>query len=148
MRSRRWRSILQYFGFLSRILVERRNVWEEHTVYIFRLENGSAFLWNAVTLLSLTSHNPEVYIMNFTSAFVLQHILMPPWYVKCMASIGFLVWVEFLSLLLFPEYLWAPASCSMVLAGRKEEVKVTLRPTISRSVHHGVEAHLGLMIGY
>jgi hypothetical protein len=28
------------------------------------------------------------------------------------------------------------------------KVKVTLRPTISRSVHHGVEPHLGLMTRY
>jgi hypothetical protein len=28
------------------------------------------------------------------------------------------------------------------------KVKVTLRPTINRSVHHGVEPHLGLMTRY
>jgi hypothetical protein len=28
------------------------------------------------------------------------------------------------------------------------KVRVTLRPTISRSVHHGVEPHLGLMTRY
>jgi hypothetical protein len=28
------------------------------------------------------------------------------------------------------------------------KAKVTLRPTISRSVHHGVELHLGLMTRY
>jgi hypothetical protein len=30
----------------------------------------------------------------------------------------------------------------------RNKVKVTLRPTISRSVHHGVEPHLGLMTRY
>jgi hypothetical protein len=29
-----------------------------------------------------------------------------------------------------------------------KELKVTLRPTVSRSVHHGVEPHLGLMTRY
>jgi hypothetical protein len=31
---------------------------------------------------------------------------------------------------------------------RYVKVKVTLRPTIGRSVHHGVEPHLGLMTRY
>jgi hypothetical protein len=34
------------------------------------------------------------------------------------------------------------------LTPERRKVKVTLRPTISRSVHHGVEPHLGLMTRY
>jgi hypothetical protein len=30
----------------------------------------------------------------------------------------------------------------------QNQIKVTLRPTISRSVHHGIEPHLGLMTRY
>jgi hypothetical protein len=36
----------------------------------------------------------------------------------------------------------------IVVYGPPPKVKVTIRPTISRSVHHGVEPHLGLMTRY